>query len=119
MAIDPIHDQASASKSWCVALGVWLWEWPGVVVETLRPFRSNTSRAWLSLSSALLLYRSQLSDRKLAPHGLHVRLLARQGLPAVELLQQRLHAAVDRAVAPATEPDLREATPVGDRQLER
>ena len=59
------------------------------------------------------------SHGELALHGLNVGLLRGEGGPTVEPGQQGLHAMVGAAVAPAAEPDLREAPPVAQRELER
>ena len=59
------------------------------------------------------------SHGELALHGLNVGLLRGEGAPAIEPGQQGLHAMVGAAVAPAAEPDIREAPPVAQRELER
>lgn len=59
------------------------------------------------------------SHGELALHGLNVGLLRGEGAPAIEPGQQGLHAMVGAAVAPAAEPDLREAPPVAQRELKR
>ena len=62
---------------------------------------------------------SSHSHGELALHGLNVGLLRGEGGPTIEPGQQGLHAMVGAAVAPAAEPDLREAPPVAQRELER